>query len=202
MTPVLRELIGMALVELEMVKSHIQQTDRVAMKLLQQQQEAVQRVAEVPGFGPDSALQMIAEVGVTAAAFPNPKALASWVGVCPGEQESAEQSKSTKSPKGNRPMRRLLNQAAQAAVKHKGSIFECTFQRLLPRLGYKQAIWAIAHRLCRLLWLILHNGVCYEERGPAVTANSRRTRAARMIRELRKLGYRVDGGPIPAGAQA
>ena len=51
-------------------------------------------------------------------------------------------------------MRRLLNQAANAAVKVKGSIFEIVFRRLLPRLGYQQAIWAIAHRICRLIWKI------------------------------------------------
>jgi hypothetical protein len=61
-------------------------------------------------------------------------------------------------------MRRLLNQAANAAVKVKGSIFEIVFRRLLPRLGYQQAIWAIAHRLCRLIWKILHQGVRYDER--------------------------------------
>jgi hypothetical protein len=99
-------------------------------------------------------------------------------------------------------MRRLLNQAAQSAVKVKGSIFEVVFSRLLPRLGYKQAIWAIAHRLCRVLWLILHKGVRYEERGPAASAKSKRTRAARMIKELQKLGYRVVGGPLPAVARA
>src|ERR1700686_4795831 len=99
-------------------------------------------------------------------------------------------------------MRRLLNQAAQSAVKVKGSIFEVTFRRLLPRLGYKQAIWAIAHRLCRLLWLILHKGVHYEERGPAVSVKSRRTRTARIIRELRNLGYRVEGGLLPSGTTA
>jgi hypothetical protein len=96
-------------------------------------------------------------------------------------------------------MRRLLNQAAQSAVKVKGSIFELTFSRLLPRLGYQQAIWAIAHRLCRVLWVILHAGVRYEERGPAVSAKSKRTRAARMVRELKKLGYRVEGGTTPCG---
>src|SRR6202023_2754084 len=103
---------------------------------------------------------------------------------------------------GNSTMRRLLNQSAQSAVKVKGSIFDITFRKLLPRLGYKQAIWAIAHRLCRLLWLILHKGVRYEERGPAVSAKSKRVRAARMIRELKKLGYRVEGGPLPAAARA
>jgi hypothetical protein len=96
----------------------------------------------------------------------------------------------------------LLNQAAQNAVKVKGSIFEITFNRLLPRLGYKQAIWAIAHRLCRLLWLILHKAVRYEERGPAVSAKSKRVRATRMIRELKKLGYRIEGGPVETSQHA
>jgi transposase len=199
---VFRRLLKLSLEELQVIEKHIEQLDREAMGLLKGHEDVVQRVAEVPGFGPDSAIQMIAEVGLEAAHFQTEKNLSSWVGVCPGNQESAGESKSTRSPKGNRQMRRLLNQAAQSAVKVKGSIFELTFQRLLPRLGYKQAIWAIAHRLCRLLWLILHNEVRYEERGPAVSAKSKRTRAARMIRELRKLGYRVEGGPIPAGKQA
>jgi transposase len=193
-----RRLLKLALEELQLIETHIEQLDREAMELLKGHEAVVQRVAEAP----DSAVQMIAEVGTQAANFATAKKLSSWVGVCPGNEESAGESQSTRSPKGNRHMRRLLNQAAQSAVKVKGSIFEVTFHRLLPRLGYQQAIWAIAHRLCRLLWLILHKGVRYEERGPAVSAKSKRTRAARMIRELKKLGYRVEGGPIPAVARA
>ena len=199
---VYRRLLKMALEELKLVEDQIEQLEREAFELLKEHQDTVQRVAEVPGFGVDSALQMIAEVGPEAAAFASEKALASWVGVCPGDEESAGESKSTRSPKGNRPMRRLLNQAAQAAVKANGSIFQVTFQRLMPRLGYKQAIWAIAHRLCRLLWMILHKGIRYQERGPAVSAKSKRRRAARMIKELKALGYRVEGGPLPAGVHA
>jgi transposase len=199
---VYRRLLKMALEELKLMEDQIEQLDREASGLLQPHQDAVERVAEVPGFGVGSALQMIAEVGPAAAAFESEKALASWVGVIPGSDVSAGESHSTRSPKGNRNMRRLLNQAAQAAVKVKGSIFEVTFRRWLPRLGYKQAIWAIAHRLCRLLWKILHEGVRYDERGPAVSAKSQRTRTTRMIRELRKLGYRIDGGPLPASTPA
>jgi transposase len=199
---VYRRLIKLALEELELIETHIEKLEREAMDLMQEHLDVIQRVAEVPGFGLASAVQMIAEVGPKAANFRADKALSSWVGVCPGNEESAGESQSTRSPKGNRHMRRLLNQAAQSAVKAKGSIFELTFSRLLPRLGYKQAIWAIAHRLCRLLWLILHKGVRYEERGPAVSAKSKRTRAARMIRELKKLGYRVEGGPLPAATRA
>jgi transposase len=192
----------MALAELRLMEEQIEQLEREALGLLQQHQEAVQRVAEVPGFGVDSALQMIAEVGPEAAVFDSEKELASWVGVCPGSQESAGESQSTRSPKGNRQMRRLLNQAAHAAVKVKGSIFGVTFRRLLPRLGYKQAIWAIAHRLCRLLWLILHKGVRYQERGLEVGARSIRMRAARMLKELQKLGYHIEGGPLLAVTRA
>jgi hypothetical protein len=138
---------------------------------------------------------LLAEVGATAATFRSEKHLASWVGVCPGEQESAGVSESNRSPKGNRHMRRLLNQCANAAVKRKGSIFELKYFRLLPRIGHSQAIWAIAHRLCRLIWKILSQGIHYDERGPAVSQKSTQKRTARMIRELRKLGYRVEALP-------
>jgi transposase len=200
--PVFRRLLRMALEELQLMEEQIEQLDREAADLLAPHGDAVERVAEVPGFGVDSALQMIAEVGQEAAAFPSAKDLSSWVGVIPGDDESAGESHSTRSPKGNKNMRRLLNQAAQSAVKVKGSIFELTFRRLLPRLGYQQAIWAIAHRLCKLLWLILHKRVRYEERGPAVSAKSKRSRTARMIRELKKLGYRIEGGPVLTGVPA
>jgi hypothetical protein len=69
------------------------------------------------------------------------------VGACPGDDESAGVNYSHRSPKGNRHMRRLLNQAANAAVRTKGSIFEIVYRRSVPRLGHNQAIGAIAHRL-------------------------------------------------------
>ena len=89
-------------------------------------------------------------------------------------------------------MRRILNQCANAAVKTKGSIFEIVYRRLVVRLGHKQTIGAIAHRLCRLIWIILHREVRYEERGPAVNQKSRQRRTAMMIRQLRSLGYDVE----------
>src|SRR5207302_3052 len=92
----------------------------------------------------------------------------------------------------------ILNQAANAAVKHKGSIFEIVYRRLVPRLGHNKTIGVIAHRLCHLIWIILHNGVRYEERGPAVSEKSRQRHTARMIRTLRILGYRVEPLGNPA----
>jgi transposase len=195
---VYRRLLKMSLEELQLIEQQMDQLDREIANLLSHYQDAVQRLAEVPGLGVNSAQQIIAEVGAAAATFPSEKHLASWVGVCPGQEESAGVSVSNRSPKGNRFMRRLLNQAANAAVKVKGSIFEIVFRRLLPRLGFKQAIWAIAHRLCRLIWKILHQSVRYDERGPAVSQKSRGARTAKMIRELRSLGYHVDLSINPA----
>ena len=113
---------------------------------------AIVRLAELPGLGVDSAQQIIAEIGPKAAAFPTAAQLASWVGVCPGRQESAGESNSDRSPKGNRAMRRLLDQLAHAAVRKDGTQMQVVFLRLSSRMDYNKAIWAIAHRLCRLIW--------------------------------------------------
>jgi transposase len=201
---VYRRLLKMALEELQLIEEQMDKLEQEMATLLRQHEDAVKRLAEVPGLGVDSAQQIIAEVGATAATFPSAKNLASWVGACPGDQESAEVSYSHRSPKGSRHMRRILNQAANAAVRMKGSIFQIVYRRLVPRLGHHQTIGAIAHRLCRLIWLILRQGVRYEERGPAVSQRSQYQRTRRMIRQLQKLGYRVErlsaapNAPAPA----
>src|SRR6266567_361746 len=192
LSPVYRRLLKMVLEELHLIEKQIGQLDQEVADLLRPHQDQVQRLAEVPGLGVDSAQQIIAEVGATAATFPSEGHLSSWVGACPGDDETAGVSRSHRSPKGNRHMRRILNQAANAAVKYKGSIFQILYRRYVPRLGHNQTIGVIAHRLCRLVWKILNRGVRYEERGPAVSQRSRHQRASRMIRELRSLGYRVD----------
>ncbi len=202
LNPVYRRLIGMALEDVRLIEEQIRQLDQEMAGLIRPHQDTVQRLAEVPGLGVDSAQQIIAEVGPTAATFPSPKQLASWVGTCPGAEESAGINASHRSPSGNRQMRRLLHQAANAAVKTKGSIFLLVYRRLVPRLGHAQAIGAIAHRLCRLIWKILYQGVRYEERGPAVSRLRTQRRAVKMARELRRLGYRVELIPSPLGTPA
>lgn len=195
-----RELLQMSLEELRLMEEQMEKLDRVLSGMLGAHQEAVRRLAEVPGLGVDCSQQIVTQTGPQAAVFETAKHLASWVGVCPGREESAEESRSDRSPKGNRTLRRLLNQAAHAAIRVKGSIFEITYRRLVPRLGPNKAIWAIAHRLCCLVWKILHEGVRYQERGPAVSAQSQRAREARMIRKLRGLGYCVEPLPGQAGS--
>jgi transposase len=174
---------------------------------LQVHQAAVQRLCAMPGLGVDSAQQVIAQIGPRAEAFLSPEQLVSWVGVCPGRQESAGVSVSQRSPKGNRPLRRLLVQLAWAAVRTKGSLMQLLFRRWVPRLGVKGAIWAVAHRLLRLIWKVLHQGVRYQERGPlGLNPKAIERRKRRLVRRLRELGYRVKleavEPPEPAGVTA
>lgn len=202
LNPIYRRLVGMALEELDLIEKQIRQLDQEMADRLHAYQDQVERLAEVPGLGADSAQQIIAEVGATAAAFPSESDLASWVGACPGENESAGVSTSHRSPKGNRHMRRILNQAANAAARFKGSLFQILYRRYVVRLGHNQTIGVIAHRLCRLIWKLLHQGVRYQEHGPDVARRSKQKRTARMVRELRSLGYHVQPAPCPAGGVA
>src|SRR5215469_13812584 len=190
----------MELKQLQFLERQRHELEQEIAQLLRPHAGAVERLAEVPGLGVESAQQIIAEIGPTAEVFPSQKALSSWVGACPGEEVTAGENRSSHSPKGNRTLRRLLNEAAHAAVKMKESIFEVVFKRLQPRLKYKEAIWAIAHRRCRLIWKILHPGVRYEERGPAVSAKSPRRRLAKMVREQKRAGYQVIT-PVPPTAE-
>jgi hypothetical protein len=87
-------------------------------------------------------------------------------------------------------------------VKKNGSHFQAVFRRLLPRLGYQSAIWAIAHRLCRVVWKILHEGVRFNEQGHELDPKAKKQSARMLTRALRKLGYEVAIRPMnPATAE-
>jgi transposase len=195
--PTHRLILGLYLRQIELIDEQEALLEREISTALRAHQAVVERLADVPGLGLDSAHQIIAEMGPEAAAFPSAGQAASWVGVCPGREESAGESHNNRSPKGNRAMRRLLNQLAWAAVRAKGSYFQTLFQRLTVRKGVKLAIWAVAHRLLRVIWKILHQKVRYIEHGPRRgngQATQKRQRA--LVRQLRRLGYAVQITPI------
>lgn len=191
MSPLRRQIVQLFLDRLQLLERQMDQLEQSLGAALRQHQDSVTRLAEVPGLGADSAQQIIAEGGPHAATFPSAGQLASWVGCCPGREESAGVSRSDRSPKGSRHMRRILTQAANAAVKAKGSVFETRYRRLLPKLGHAQAIWAVAHKLCRVVWKILHDTVRYQEYGYRSNLRAIRQRANRLLNELRRLGYQV-----------
>jgi transposase len=194
--PMHRAMLALQLERLQLIDTQIAKLNGMIAQAMKAHQEAVMRLAEVPGLGVDSAQQIIAEVGVQASTFPSAAELTFWVGTSPGKDESAEENHSSRSAKGNKYLRRVLNQAAHAAVKKNGSYFQAVFRRLLPRLGYQSAIWAVAHRLCRVVWKILHEGVRFIEQGREPDPQAKRKRAQMLARALRKLGYEVAITPI------
>jgi len=193
-----RLLLKMYLEQWDLLASQIDQLNTRMAQALSQHQAAVHRLVEIPGVSLTAAQQIIAEVGPEARAFAAPQKLASWVGVCPGQHQSAGTEYSHRSPKGNRMMRRVLVQCAWASVKVKGSIFHQKFRALVPRLGPRQAIWAIAHRLLRIIWKLLHDQVNYVERGLDTNPAAVQLRIKRHLKELQRLGYAVNLSALAA----
>jgi transposase len=189
------QMLALQLERLRLLDEQIAKLNGLIAQAMTPHQDTVIRLAEVPGLGIDSAQQVIAEVGVTASTFSSAADFTSWVGTCPGKEESAEDNSSSRSAKGNKYMRRVLNQAAHAAARSKGTHSQAVFRRLLPRLGYQSAVWAIAHRLCRLVWKILHQGIRYIEQGIESEPKLLIYRAKYLAKQLRKFGYYVQITP-------
>jgi transposase len=116
--PVHGEMLALQLQRLQLIDQQMTELNRMIAQAMKAHQDAVIRLGEVPGLGVDSAQQIIAEVGAQASTFQSAAELTSWVGTCPGKEESAEQNHSSRSAKGNKYLRRVLNQAAHAAVNH------------------------------------------------------------------------------------
>lgn len=191
-----RMILGLFLNQIDQLQEQIQKIDEQLATEQQAYREALARLCQMPGIDLHAARQIIAEIGPDVAAFASPQQLASWTGVCPGRQESADISYSNRCPKGNRHLRRILNQVAWAAVRTKGSYFQACFQRWLPRLGPQKATWAIAHKILKLIWRLLRHNTNYQERGPLLLDPKAAKRARnRHIRALQKLGFQVTLAP-------
>jgi transposase len=197
-TPGQQRLLKLHLRRLELVDEEIEELNRMIAEAMKPHEDAVVRLAEMPGFGVDSAQQYIAEIGPEAATFASAGELTSWCGTNPGSEISAQQNHSGRSAKGNKYVRRLLTEVAQATVKAKGSHFQLVFYRLLPRLGYKQGLWAVVNRVNRVAWKLLHDKVRFVEQSLERDAKAQKERAKRLARELRRMGYKVLNPPCTA----
>jgi transposase len=184
-----RKLLQQHLSHRDLLQKQLEELTSLTADALKPHSDAVTRLAEIPGIRTLAAQQILAEVGHNAKAFPSAAQFSSWIGVCPGQEESAEQNHSSHSTKGNSYLRRTLCQAAQAAVRTNNSIFQIKFRRFLPKHGYVKSIWAIARHLSVVIWTILHEGVRYIEHGGLTTPGAAKRRLQRLKKELRNLGY-------------
>ncbi len=194
-----RRLLQQHLDTLELVDRQLAELASMAASEMHQHTEAVSRLVKIPGIRVLAAQQIIAEAGPQAEAFASAAQFSSWIGVCPGREESAEHNYSSRCAKGNKYLRAVLCQAAQAAARTKNSFFEYKLKRLLPKLGYVKAIWAIARHLSVIIWKILHEGAEYIEYGARSTPEACKRRLQRLQKEFRALGYQVELKPLTPG---
>lgn len=195
LTALQRKVLQQFLDQLALIDKQTEEMSVLAAELTQPYSDTITRLAEIPGIRAVTAQIVVAEAGPGAAAFASPGQFASWVGACPGREESAGENHSSRCARGNRYLRAALCQAAQAAVRTKNSIFQQKFKRLLPKLGYPKAIWAIVRHMCTVIWFVLHRGARYLEKGQPTTPAAAKRRAQRYLKELRALGYLVDAKP-------
>lgn len=191
-------LLAQHLDRIELIDRQIVELNQLAAAQMQKYQDAIRRLIEIPGIGAEAAQEILAEIGPEAAAFPSAQQLASWIGVCPGSSESAGENHSGRSAKGNRFLRRLLCQAAQAAARTNDSHLQSIFKRLVVRLGYVKAIWAIAHRICKIVWNILRKGARFTEFSEARNLKAIQRAITHHLKALRRLGYSIPLIPQPA----
>jgi hypothetical protein len=128
--------------------------------------------------------------------FPTPGHLASWVGLCPGNHESAGKRKTGRATKGNPALRSSLCEAAWAASHGRDTYLAAQYRRFKRRLGTKsegKAIFAVAHTMVVIAWHILHDGTTYTEIGADYfeRRNNAESRRRYLVRELERLGNRV-----------
>jgi transposase len=199
-----RILMRLQLQRLERADQDIAEVEARANELLAPYRSQLDLLRTIPGVEWSAAATMIAEMGVDMSAFRSVEHLASWVGVCPGNHESAGKRKKAKSRKGNVHLTTALVEAAHAASRKKGSYYKDKFHRLKARRGAPRALMAIAHKLLIAAYHILTRNQPFKELGDVyLDARVKRRTASQLVQRLERLGYKVQlSAAPPAGTTA
>jgi len=188
-----RFLVAQQLAHIDDLDHLIAELDREIAERLRPFEETISRLDAIPGIGRRIAEILIAEIGTDMSRFPTSAHLASWAGMCPGNNESAGKRHSGKTRKGNSYLRVVLTEAANAAARKKGSYLAAQFRRLAKRRGGKRAALAVGHSILVIAYhLLAHADRPYEDLG--YTYFDRRDRdiiERRLVKRLEQLGNRV-----------
>ena len=171
----------------------VQKRELIIAEVHTEAKTASAALQEMPGIGETSAQAILAVIGTDMSRFPTAGHLASWAGVCPGNNESAGKRKSGRTTKGNCLLREVLIACAHSAVLKKDTYFCAQFQRISSHRGKKRAYVAVAHSMLIAIYHMLKDGVVFKDLGADYYNQFNRERKINAcLRKLEKLGYRAE----------
>lgn len=190
-----RFMIRTQLARIEQAESDLLRIEAELNEMAAPYAHYVQLLMSIPGVNWINAITIIAEIGVDMSAFHSPAHLASWAGLCPGNNESAGKKRSGKVRKGNVVLKTTLVNAAIAGSGtrgHKGTFLAEKFRRLAARRGKMKAAVAIAHKILVSIWHMLNDGTFYQDLGAGFLDRLDRTRNAKhLVSRLTNMGFDV-----------
>lgn len=188
-----RFMMKTMLLHISNTESVIAQIDAQIQQKTEGQQVILELLESIPGVGRDGAICIVAEIGTNMDAFASHKHLASWAGVCPGNNESAGKNKSGRITYGNAFLRAFLVQMAWGATRTKNTYLSTKYKSLVGRRGKKRAIIAIGHKILIASYFIMKNKVGYNELGEEYLSNFRKDKLIKYYKnQLQKLNPNIN----------
>lgn len=187
-----RMLLRQILKHMAFIEEMVEELDKEIWNKLQPYDENVKLACSVPGIGRDAAASILAEIGTDMSEdgpFPGCHQLASWGGICPGNNESGGKRKSGRTRKANRWLRATLAQTSWAGIRKKNSSFRDRYERLKPRRGPKRAATAVSHAQLIAVYWALRNRVPYQEQVQQLDHRRRDAMIHHHLKRLKELGY-------------
>jgi len=156
--------------------------DRLTSIIETEHPHALRLLQSIPGVSQKAAVRILIELGgEDLSPFRSAERLASWIGVCPGNNESAGKRKHGHIRKGNYYLRRILCECAHAAVRSKGTTFQSKYQSKRSKKGNKRALIMIVHNIVRMIFLVLNKKAPYRDPKIDYVAESARKNLRRWI---------------------
>jgi transposase len=173
---------------IEYIEQRIARMDGYLLSGLAAWQPQLNLLQTIPGIDQIGAAMLLVEISADMSTFGSAERLASWVGICPGNNESAGKRKTGRIRKGNAWVRRLLCEFAQAAARTQCAL-KAKFDSLAIRKGRKKSVIALAHKMLRTIYAMLSSGTYYEDKTVDYEAMSVARNAPRWIKMLKKHGF-------------